>query len=209
MTDRVQCGTDVALQSAAPEIPGFLRALKICFWEKYFSFKGRASRTEYWYCVLVAGILTFVPIYIAQRLFVNVFAFRDVVYYLFFFTVLTLMFFPVLSATIRRYHDVGLSGWLYILLLCCTLGLILIVYILTPKTVSGFGANPIIDMTSVLMILVNFGLSCIAAAVSLFSSDSGLYEAALFLFVAVNLFILSLPGTKGPNKYGPAPSKRA
>ena len=110
MTDRVQCGTDVALQSAAPEIPGFFRALKICFWEKYFSFKGRASRTEYWYCVLVAGILTFVPIYIAQRLFVNVFAFRDVVYYLFFFTVLTLMFFPTLSATIRRYHDVGLSG---------------------------------------------------------------------------------------------------
>lgn len=209
MTDRVQCGTDVALQSAAPEIPGFFRALKICFWEKYFSFKGRASRTEYWYCVLVAGILTFVPIYIAQRLFVNVFAFRDVVYYLFFCTVLTLMFFPTLSATIRRYHDVGLSGWFYILLLCCALGLILVVYILTPKTGSGFGANPIIDMTSVLMFLVNFGLSCIGATVSLFSPDSGLYEAALFLFVAVNLFILSRPGTKGPNKYGPAPSKRA
>lgn len=64
-------------------------------------------------------------------------------------------------------------------------------------------------MTSVLMFLVNFGLSCIGAAVSLFSPDSGLYEAALFLFVAVNLFILSRPGTKGPNKYGPAPSKRA
>lgn len=83
----------------------FQTAIGVCF-VKYFDFRGRASRSEYWFW----GLFTFL---------LSVFAdIADVIVYDTegglgpFWTIIvigTLM--PSISVGVRRLHDVGRSGW--------------------------------------------------------------------------------------------------
>jgi len=79
----------------------FPDAVKICF-KKYFDFKGRASRTEYWYFTLFIvlgyavgiGLIFVVPIlFWALIIFIIV------------------IFIPWISVAARRLHDIDKSGW--------------------------------------------------------------------------------------------------
>ena len=74
---------------------GFTDSIKHCL-SSYAKFKGRATRSEYWYFVLFAII-----VYILAFLFS---------YELYVVAVLGLIT-PTLSAAVRRLHDVGRSGW--------------------------------------------------------------------------------------------------
>ena len=84
----------------------FLTAVKTCF-RKYFTFKGRARRSEYWYWVLftiVAGIvlgvidlLIFDGAMEAASPLSNVFNLA--------------VFIPGLAVSWRRLHDINRSGW--------------------------------------------------------------------------------------------------
>ena len=77
-------------------------AVKICF-KKYFDFKGRASRSEYWYFVLFVVIgyaIGFGLIFIAEQLF----------WLLAIFIIAIII--PWISVGVRRLHDINKSGWL-------------------------------------------------------------------------------------------------
>ena len=88
---------------------GFGKAIKVCL-SKYFDFKGRARRSEYWYFFLfiVVGsvLLAFIEgLYsgltgqfnVDESIFANIF-------YL-------LIGIPSLAVSVRRLHDIGRTGW--------------------------------------------------------------------------------------------------
>ena len=94
----------------------FGTAISTCF-SKFATFKGRASRSEYWYFylfyVLVILGTTVVDVAIGIDVFANL-------------AVLAL-FLPLLAVGARRLHDTNRSGWfilvpIYNLVLLCTAG---------------------------------------------------------------------------------------
>ena len=85
--------------------------------KKYAVFQGRASRSEYWYFVLVNFIITIVLLLLGNAIHLPI---LRVLYAL-----ATLV--PSVAVAIRRMHDVGKSGWfciipIYNLVLACTPG---------------------------------------------------------------------------------------
>ena len=89
-------------------------AISACF-NKYATFTGRASRSEYWYFQLfytlsvIAGAIIDASI---GTTFVQL-------------LVILVLVLPLLAAEVRRMHDVGKSGWfilipIYNLILACT-----------------------------------------------------------------------------------------
>ena len=97
---------------AKPRMP-FWTAVKTCF-KKYFDFKGRARRSEYWWFVLFQTIIYLALVLISTLLFkVNLdsLASNNVVF-LSLAGVETLFFaIPTYAAQTRRLHDSGHSGW--------------------------------------------------------------------------------------------------
>ncbi len=100
----------------------FFASIKICF-NKYFSYQGRAKRSEYWYFVLFINIINFVVIFIEFLLlemgFYNIGAFSNFVFLIF--------LFPGINVTTRRLHDVNRSGW-WQLLYITGIGSLVILY---------------------------------------------------------------------------------
>mgnify|MGYP003599077541 CR=1 FL=1 len=88
----------------------FIEALQ-SFFENYFNFNGRASRSEYWYSYLGFFLLIIITA------LVSIFIFRleenilDIVIIL----IRLIFFIPFISCGVRRMHDTGHSGW-YILI---------------------------------------------------------------------------------------------
>lgn len=163
----------------APEVPGFLRALRICFVEKYFSFKGRASRSEFWYFILwlalfflVLNLLGLAISFFSVRVFVakgneNSFWFLVCEHFVKILggVASVYAFFPAMTVAARRFHDVGLTGLL-------SFYAVLILYAPPGQLVSFFE------------------------------------NTTLALLALATLCILLWPGKRGPNNYGPAPRKR-
>ena len=85
----------------------FKNAIKTCLKDKYFNFKGRASRSEFWffYLFLVIGYaITISTIFISIKLFIGtilIFALA--------------MIIPSIAVTVRRLHDINKSGWFILL----------------------------------------------------------------------------------------------
>ena len=106
---------------------GFIGAIKACF-GKYATFDGRARRSEYWYWVLfntlVGLFLGWIPVlgWIICVLFI----------------------LPSLSVCIRRLHDIGKSGWWYLLVLIPLVNLVLIYFFILDSQpgVNQYGPNP-------------------------------------------------------------------
>ena len=82
----------------APNLP---ETVKVCF-KKYFDFKGRASRSEYWYFILFiflgygAGFLL--------MLITPVLAWLLGIFFI-------AIIIPAIAVTARRLHDINKSGW--------------------------------------------------------------------------------------------------
>ena len=86
-------------------------AIDICFQEKYFTFSGRATRSEFWFFFVFASVLSSIINFVL--LFVGDF-FSGTVASIFQLLVVgnSLLFkIPVLSASVRRLHDVAKPGW--------------------------------------------------------------------------------------------------
>ncbi len=84
----------------------FGESLKVVLGEKYCNFKGRASRSEYWWFYLFSIILSScaMPLrFISQNAYLVVIGIMYVALVL-----------PTLGVTVRRLHDIGKSGWGYI-----------------------------------------------------------------------------------------------
>lgn len=80
--------------------------LKVCLWSKFFCFKGRARRKEYITFQLADFLIAFA--FYAVISYGNVQSqsvemARDIVS--------GILIIPLLSVSVRRFHDVGLSGW--------------------------------------------------------------------------------------------------
>ena len=85
----------------------FKNAIKTCLKDKYFNFKSRASRSEFWffYLFLVIGYaITISTIFISIKLFIGILS-----------IFILAMIIPSIAVTVRRLHDINKSG-LFILL---------------------------------------------------------------------------------------------
>ena len=137
----------------------FLESLKTCLVDKYATFSGRASRSEFWwfvlFCILVGFVLDMLfPIDLpvnsdgvvdkdllsAEDL--NVVRRNSVgqlIGNLF-------LFIPYLSVGIRRLHDINRSGWWQLINFFPVVGWIVFLYWMIKKGTSGpnrFGEDPL------------------------------------------------------------------
>ena len=87
--------------------------LKVCLWDKFFCFKGRARRKEY---------ITFqlADLAIAAIFYGLIFygGFQNKAMGMAYDIVSAILIIPLLSVTARRFHDIGLPGW------WCVLGVV-------------------------------------------------------------------------------------
>ena len=125
------------------------------FWKNAFNFSGRATRSEYWFFMLDNVIIAFILGFImgfgsaidggidgANGGFLSVIC--TIPYFLYCIALII----PSISLTIRRLHDIGKSGWWY--LICCLLnifcgigGIILLVFtLLDSQSDNKWGPNP-------------------------------------------------------------------
>ena len=115
---------------------GFGGAIATCLC-KYAVFKGRASRSEFWYFVLFQ-VLLFVVLSI-----IDAAVFRGAAPVLVWLAAL-LLFVPGLAVTVRRLHDGDISGWWALLALIPLFGLYILVWLWDPGTKgpNRFGMGP-------------------------------------------------------------------
>ena len=102
---------------------------------QYADFEGRARRKEYWMFVLFNALISIVVEGIGYvfglDFLVSLYALA--------------VFIPVLAVSIRRLHDIGKSGWWYLIGLIPLIGwIILLVYYCTDSEPydNKWGANP-------------------------------------------------------------------
>lgn len=72
---------------------------------KKFTFKGRASRFEYWNFFLITAVLFIIAISLEIK--------TEIPLYILTAPVCILTTIQGLAVTIRRFHDIGKSGWWY------------------------------------------------------------------------------------------------
>ena len=86
----------------------FPQSVSTCL-KKYLDFKGRASRSEFWYFFLFYILACFLGGFVIGFLVSPSSEFFYVLVIIFFVG----LFIPTLSVTVRRFHDFGVSGWMY------------------------------------------------------------------------------------------------
>ena len=102
----------------------FLDSIKTCF-KKYVDFKGRASRSEFWYFILflilgsILSIISYIYFFDNSEIY---YSFSDTLYNLLYYSLLgiILLFYgiiaiPFISVTVRRIHDIGHSGFVILI----------------------------------------------------------------------------------------------
>lgn len=118
----------------------FLDTLK----HRYADFSGRASRSEYWYFVLFSMLSFFALMMVSMPL--SFIGSSD-------FPILSIgvlglfglgIFIPSIAVTIRRLHDVGHSGWWYLLSLIPLLSIVIFIFTLLESQAgkNKWGPNP-------------------------------------------------------------------
>lgn len=132
-----QFGRDAV--AAEPESTGlwsyFIRALTT----NYANFSGRARRKEYWGYALFLMVMASIVVAIAVSVDVNMGNLEvgdelpvitiSAIGLLFLATLI-----PSIAITVRRQHDIGISGWFYLLILVPSVGgLIIFVFTLIPS----------------------------------------------------------------------------
>ena len=85
----------------------FKNAIKTCLKDKYANFKGRASRSEFWFFYLFLAIgyaISISTIFISIKLFIGTISIFALA-----------MIIPSIAVTVRRLHDINKSGWFILL----------------------------------------------------------------------------------------------
>jgi uncharacterized membrane protein YhaH (DUF805 family) len=119
---------------------------KVVF-ENYSNFKGRARRSEYWYFALANGLISILLIVLGAiigGIFGDAVTGGIIGYVLFgLYTLLT--FLPGLGVIARRLHDVGKSGWFYLVAFIPLVGPIWILILFCTEGTQGpnqYGPDP-------------------------------------------------------------------
>ena len=114
----------------------YLKAFK-----QYATFSGRAQRSEFWFFILFYmigfSVLTVIDTFIGTY---NVEAGIGALGGIF----VLVHFLPALAVSVRRLHDIGKSGWWYLLNLIPLIGPIVIIIfaVLDSKEDNEYGPNP-------------------------------------------------------------------
>ena len=140
----------------------FSESIKTVVFKKYATFKGRASRSEYWWYMLFASLISLLGAVIASTLY------GDPSELTLFDIVWLLIFLPGLAVGIRRLHDVNKSGWWLIFPLASL--------ILTP-VISLFEEHGLMDsaigISISLLFLFGFLIGLYVLYLAIKKSDSG------------------------------------
>ena len=115
------------------------------FYSKYFDFKSRARRSEFWWAQLYIVIV--INVFLNAILFIpEVSEFFDTVIIIcILLSILFLIPIPWLSLTIRRLHDIGKSGWYILLFLIPIIGVIIVLVFCLMDSTKGkndWGVSP-------------------------------------------------------------------
>ena len=116
----------------------FVDSVKACF-NKYATFSGRACRSEFWWFslfnvlvgVVISAISLAVKMLFLSTLFSTLFQ--------------VLVFLPSLAVGVRRLHDTGKSGWMYLVAFIPLIGAIWLLVLFCTDSQPGaneYGENP-------------------------------------------------------------------
>ena len=119
-----------------PQLPrvGFVTAIKSAY-KGYFKFSGRATRAEYWWWTLF-----YYPAFVVAYFLDSP---EAVVAIIALFVLAS--FIPNISVTVRRWHDIGFSGWWVLINLAPALGLLVMAFLLSRQGEEGgneYGRDP-------------------------------------------------------------------
>ncbi len=113
--------------------------------KQYADFNGRARRTEYWMFTLVNIIISFSFLMMDNRMGASIFEFDGIAYGYLTLLYSMAVFIPSLAVTVRRLHDIGKSGWWYLVGLIPFIGGIWLLFLLVKEGVpqeNEYGPNP-------------------------------------------------------------------
>ncbi len=119
----------------------FVEAVQTCVTKKYATFSGRARRSEYWYYTLFSILVSLVTSVVGSALFVH--SEGDVNILSALASIALLL--PGLGVAIRRLHDIGKSGWWYLIALVPFIGWIVLLIFMCRDSDRGpnqFGPSP-------------------------------------------------------------------
>jgi len=113
---------------------------------KFADFNGRARRKEYWMWTLYCTIILLISM-VFDNLFGLTFELlgEDLGYGWLYLIFGIIQFIPGLAVVVRRLHDVGKSGWYYLIVLIPLIGFIWILVLLCTDGVeeeNKWGTNP-------------------------------------------------------------------
>ena len=114
--------------------------------QNYFTFSGRARRSEYWYFALFNLIFTVLAMVI-DNVLGTTFQIGEISIpygYIYMLYAMALLI-PGLAVMVRRLHDVGKSGWMFFVVLIPIIGGIWIIVLLCTDSVPNenkYGPNP-------------------------------------------------------------------
>lgn len=115
---------------------------------RYVDFKGRSTRSEYWYFILFIFIISII-LSLVDTLLINPAlgmtppeaAKGGLLAPIFALAVLL----PKIAVGIRRLHDIGKSGWWYLIILIPIIGVLVLIYFFVQDSQVGenvYGLNP-------------------------------------------------------------------
>ncbi len=115
---------------------GFGAAVQRAF-KKYARFDGRASRSEFWFFVLgliVLEVVLYIPIIIGAAADIPI---LTILFALVLIVVALGAIVPMIAVGVRRLHDAGFSGWLYLIGFVPCIGIALYVLWAMPSKPEG------------------------------------------------------------------------
>ena len=105
--------------------------------KKYAVFKGRAQRAEYWYFALYSFIISCV-LALIMALIGDDSGILGLAYY-------AAVFIPGTAVSVRRLHDIGKSGWMFLINLIPIVGAVWFIILAATDSAPGenkYGPNP-------------------------------------------------------------------
>ena len=99
----------------------FTDAIATCF-RKYADFNGRARRSEYWKFMFFTMIIEVLSGVIFSTIIPLTVEIRGAEISLAYIAVYLIFILPKLAVTVRRLHDIGKSGWFYLISLIPVVG---------------------------------------------------------------------------------------
>ena len=110
----------------------FVDAVKTCVIQKYADFNGRASRSEFWWFYLANIVVCWVWSFVVGMFVGGVSSLTDT--NLSFGTILAYLpslalLVPGIAVCVRRLHDIGKSGWWYLVAFICCIGGLYLLYL--------------------------------------------------------------------------------